>query len=115
MDRDAWRAESEDLVTGIFEWRLQHPTATLTEIEIAIDTLLDRVRARLLQDVALASAAAHPPAPADPPPTCPHCHGPLQARGTQTRHLTTHGDQTLTLPRTYLVCPTCGTGVFPPG
>lgn len=115
MDRDAWRAESEDLVTGVLEWRLQHPTATLTEIEIAIDTLLDRVRARLIHDVALASAAAHPPAPTDPPPSCPHCHGPLQARGTQTRHLLTQGDQTLALPRAYLVCPACGTGVFPPG
>ncbi len=115
MDRDTWRADSEELVTGIFEWRLQHPTATLAEIETAIDVLLDRVRARLLQDVALASAAARAPTAATAPPTCPHCHGPLQGRGTQTRHLTTQGDQTLTLPRAYLVCPTCGTGVFPPG
>ena len=39
------------------EWRLQHPTATLSEIEDALDERLSGMRARMLEDLALASAA----------------------------------------------------------
>ena len=53
-----WRAVSAEVIGGIKEWRLQHPTATLAEIEAAVDERLARFRARLLQDVALASQAA---------------------------------------------------------
>ena len=40
------------------EWRLQHPKATLRQIEGALDERLGKMRARMLQDAALASAAA---------------------------------------------------------
>ena len=32
-----WRALSEEIMVAIQEWRLQHPQATLQEIEAAID------------------------------------------------------------------------------
>ena len=40
------------------EWRLQHPKATLRQIEQALDDRLAKLRARMLQEAALASAAA---------------------------------------------------------
>jgi phage host-nuclease inhibitor protein Gam len=49
------RELSEEAITGIKEWRLQHPRASLKEIEAAIDERLAKVRARMLQDAALAS------------------------------------------------------------
>src|SRR5256885_6436304 len=56
-----WRALSEEVITGMAEWRGQHPRATLKEIEAALDERLAHVRARMLQDTALASAATiHP-------------------------------------------------------
>jgi len=43
------RTPSHQIVTGIYEWRLQHPNATLTEIEAALDQRWHRVRAWNLQ------------------------------------------------------------------
>ena len=35
-----WHELSEDVITGMKAWRLQHPRATLTEIETALDERL---------------------------------------------------------------------------
>lgn len=111
-----WRELAEEVLVGIKEWRVQHPRATLSEIEVALDERWSRVRARLLQDAALASAAADlTAASAGPRPRCPGCGLGLEARGQQTRELTTYHDRTLTLERSYAVCPSCGEGLFPPG
>jgi hypothetical protein len=40
-----WRELSEQAITGIKEWRLQHPRASLKEIEAAIDERLAHVPA----------------------------------------------------------------------
>ena len=44
-----WRTLNEEVITGMKEWRLQHPRATLTEIEAALDERLARLRARMLE------------------------------------------------------------------
>ena len=108
-----WRELSEDVLSGMKEWRLQHPRATFREIEAAVDERLARLRARMLEDAALASAAAHWEAEAAPP-VCPQCGSRLEDRGDHPRELQTHGGQTLTLSRAYGVCPTCDGGLFPP-
>ena len=111
-----WQVLAEDAITGMAEWRVQHPKATLREIETAIAEHLARVRARMLQDAALLSTAADlravPPAAR---PVCPDCGQRLVARGQETRRLTTRHEQPLTLSRTRAVCPQCGTALFPPG
>ena len=105
----------EDIVTGLGAWRLQHPKATLAEIEAAVDARLAHLRAKLLQEAALAAAAADwSTAPAADRPTCPGCQTPLVARGKQPRHLQAAGGRDVVLNRTYGVCPTCGGGLFPP-
>jgi YgiT-type zinc finger domain-containing protein len=115
-DEAKWAALAAEVFVGMKEWRQQHPKATFKEIEQALDARLSALRARMLQDVALASAAAEVPAqPVAARPVCPACGGRLVARGQDTRAvLTTHG-QTVTLPRSYAVCSACGTGLFPPG
>ena len=111
-----WRALSEEVITGMKEWRLQHPRATLTEIEAALDERLTRLRARMLEDAALASAAADwKSAAGETAPTCARCGKPLRARGRHSRQVQTYGGQSLTLEREYGVCPVCHTGLFPPG
>ena len=111
-----WRALSDEVLTGMKEWRLQHPRATLSEIEAALDERLARLRARMLEDAALASAAADwDAARGEVQPVCPECGAPLKARGGHPRQLQTHGGQSLTLQREYGVCPVCQTGIFPPG
>ena len=57
-DFDArWDELAEEVLSGMKEWRLQHPKATLCEIEAALDARLGKMRALMLQDAALASTA----------------------------------------------------------
>jgi len=111
-----WRELSEEVITGMAEWRGQHPRATLSEIEVALDERLAHVRARMLQDTALASAATDlSVVPAEERPCCPDCGHVLDARGQEERTLRTTYDRPVTLRRSYAHCPACGAGLFPPG
>lgn len=111
-----WQQLAEDVMTGMKEWRLVHPKATLKEIEAALDERLAKVRARMLQDVALASAAADlKAAGVEERPDCPECGRPLEDQGQDKRTLTTHYNQRIELTRSYALCSACGTRVFPPG
>jgi YgiT-type zinc finger domain-containing protein len=107
-----WRQLSEAVMTGLRDWRAAHPQATFAEIEAVVDTRLNGMRARLLEDLALASAAAEA---TEAPGACPACGQALQRRGMQRRTVTVQGDQPVHLRRAYAVCPACGTGLFPPG
>lgn len=110
-----WAALSQEILTGMHEWRLQHPKATLREIEVVLDEQLSRLRARMLQDVALQSVAADWKQAGSPDrPSCRACGTPLILRGKRARQLKTHGGQQITLHRSYGLCPTCKKGLFPP-
>ena len=116
-DFDAgWRELSEKVLGTMREWRLGHPGATFSEMETALDEQLDRQRAQMLEDLALASELADLSLlPLDERPRCPECGTALAPRGKQERHLQTEGDQQITLTRSYGVCPTCKVGFFPSG
>lgn len=115
LNEGLWRHLTEEITTGMREWRAQHPKATLREIETELDVRLARARARMLEDLALASTAATwQQAARLHSPTCSLCGTPLEERGTYPRTLLTHGGQELTLQRSYGVCPSCGSGLFPP-
>ena len=75
-----WHELAEDVLTGMKEWRLQHPRATFREIEKALDEQLGKVRARMLQDLVLASAAADLRAAQEQErPVCPNCGTKLES------------------------------------
>lgn len=107
-DESAWQQMADDAFAHLRQWRTAHPTATFAEIEAATDAHLAAVRARLLRDVALASAAVTTPV------TCPACGARMQARGKETRTLVTAHAQAVPLTRARTVCPACGVGLFPP-
>ena len=110
-----WRQLSEEITSGMREWRSEHPKATLREIETELDQRWARARARLLEDLALQSTTATWQEAAHlSKPTCPECGTTLDERGSHPRTLLTHGGQELTLERSYGVCPSCGSGLFPP-
>ena len=112
-----WEALSREVLTGMKEWRLQHPRATLKEIAMAIDERLGRLRARMLEDAALASAAAEwDEEETDEQPECRECGQRLRYRGVSgERRLQTYSGQEIVLRREYGVCPACGAEFFPPG
>jgi len=106
-----WHKLSEEVMSGMKEWRLQHPKATLSEIEDALDERLSRMRARMLEDLALASVAVNV---SEGEVRCSECGTRLESRGRKTRKLKTHHDQQIRLRRAYGVCPDCGASFFPP-
>lgn len=110
-----WRDLSAEAVTGMAEWRVQHPKATLQEIETALDERLGRLRAQMLEDAALASQATdlRGTAAVDRP-RCPKCGAPMTHQSWEKRDLLTHHGHTVTLERSYALCPTCGEAFFPP-
>lgn len=111
-----WRELMEEVTTGMAEWRTQHPRATFTEIETALDERLNRARATMLADAAMSSQAADwRQAAASEQPVCPDCGARVHSRGEQSRGLESAGGQEVRLSRHYAVCPGCGKGFFPPG
>jgi RNase P subunit RPR2 len=109
-----WRELSEEVLSGMKEWRLVHPEATFSEIEEAVHTRISRLEAQMVQETALTSKKTDWAAPGEKRPTCPNCGTPLQARGKRKRELQSRGGQTISLIRSYGTCPTCGMGFFPP-
>lgn len=110
-----WRELSEEVLSGMKEWRLAHPDATFREIEDAVHMRMSRMEAQLLQETALTSKQADwAKEPKEQRPTCPNCGTPLQPRGKRKRDLQSRGGETIRLERTYGTCPQCGMGVFPP-
>jgi hypothetical protein len=94
--------------------RLQHPTATFSQIEAALDERLGHLRARMLEEVAMASeVATFSQESATARPQCPSCGAALHCRGQSTRHLQTHAGQDVVPTRSYGTCPACGVGLFP--
>ena len=115
-DLDArWHQVAEDVMTGMKEWRIQHPKATFREVEAALDERLARLRARMLEDALLVSRATDWERESGASPVCPQCGTPLERRGKETRELTTQHDQVVRLERRYAICPKCDAGLFPPG
>ena len=112
LPRERWLADAADRFATLDAWRQAHPTATWVEIEAAVEAQLGPLRAALLRDTALASAAA---GLSGERPVCPDCGDRVQAAGARTRRLRGEQDIPLALERTYARCQTCGAGFFPPG
>jgi YgiT-type zinc finger domain-containing protein len=107
-----WRVVVEEVLTGMADWRAAHPTATFAELEVEVEARLGELRARMLEEAALARGADA--AETEERPPCPACGGPLVARGQQTRQVRVRGDRQVALRRPYLSCTACGRGFFPP-
>lgn len=118
FERD-WAALSEEVLSGMRDWRVQHSQASLSEIEVELDARLARMRARMLERVAQQSPTTTWRQGAgdkeEAQPTCPQCGTRLEPHGRRTRRLRTIGGQEVQLQREYGVCPQCGQGLFPPG
>lgn len=108
-----WKEQGEQALTAVAQWRVAHPQATLAEIEQAVDEQMNRLRAQLIAQAAQASASAE--SEASQGLVCEQCGQSLQARGRARRRWQTHGGQQVEVERTYVTCPQCGGGFFPPG
>ena len=112
--RKRWSGLSEEIMSGMAEWRQQHPKASLREIEAEVDKRLAVLRARMISDAAVRSSQAEWEE-GNREVVCPTCGAKLEGKGKKKRKLQTRGGQEVELEREYGVCPKCGQGIFPPG
>jgi YgiT-type zinc finger domain-containing protein len=89
-------------------WHATHPDATFYDMELAVEAQIARLRTALL---------GRQPATRfhEEQPACPHCGTTMVASSRRRKRVVMKGDETLDLHRTYVVCPACGEGLFPPG
>ena len=106
MSHDETPDPLETIRTDLESWRRAHPRATLTEIEQVVEARLGPLRARLMQDAAQGGD--------DPLQLCPECGRRMVPRGQHSRRITVAGGEAMNLTRSYLVCPHCQAGFFPP-
>src|SRR5215472_12750950 len=88
------KSEELMMLTGMSEWRQQHPTATLREIEEAMDERLNKLRAGMLEELVNMSPQADWNAiPKEERPVCERCGKPLVSRGKQRRQFQSSGGE----------------------
>ncbi len=112
--KEKWRAVGEEVLTGMAQWRKEHPKATFAEIEEEVEMRMAPLRTSLLQEAAQESElSTWSQLPKEQRPVCSQCQTPLVARGKQKRKIKTQGEQAVHLERQYGTCPHCGYGFFP--
>ena len=110
-----WAAGLSGVGADMAQWRQEHPRATLTEIEDALDGHLAVIRTEMLVDTVMTSPAANfARAPRTQRPKCPECGERLMSRGQAERTLATTQNQDIRLRRSYAYCPSCKVELFPP-
>src|SRR2546429_8666636 len=108
-----WEEQGEEIFAAVAQWRAAHPKATLAEIEQVVDEQMNRLRARMIEQAAQASATAE--SEANQGLVCEQCGQSLQARGKAQRKWQTQGGKQVEVERSYMTCPHCGGRFFPPG
>jgi YgiT-type zinc finger domain-containing protein len=89
-------------------WHATHPEATLYDMEVAVEQQVAHLRSALLGTTVNGTFSEERPA-------CPHCGTAMVPQTTRRKRVVLKGDETLDLERSYVVCPSCGEGLFPPG
>ena len=103
----------EDILSGMWEWRLQHPKATFVEIEAEMETRIARLRSKMLEEIIAMSTARD--WPEGEGVRCPKCGAKMERMGKHKRKLQAGGGSEIELEREYAECPGCGAGFFPSG
>lgn len=106
-----WEKLTNEILSGMAEWREQHPKATFGEIERETMRRMAELQAQIMGELAQASQAAVWEDSAAP--TCPECGMKMKRRGEHERSLQVAGGGEVKLRRAYAVCPGCGTEFFP--
>ncbi len=89
-------------------WQETHPDASFAEIESAVEQHLSGVRAQLVGELVDRGMT-------DEHPVCRGCGTTMVPRSESSRKVIIQGNVPVELHRSYVVCPACGTGLFPPG
>lgn len=98
------------------QWRQENGQANFTAIEKEVDGELARVRAQIIQDLALESKQADIRGRrGEEKVKCPECGAAVKANGQEKRRLVTDYEEAIELERSKAKCLSCGVSFFPPG
>lgn len=112
--QDKWRDLQDKINAAIEAWRREHPEATLTEIEEAVDSRLAGVRRQMVEDLAQEGRAARLRGiPKEERPACPRCGQAVAVNGRGRRKLKTSYGETIELERDQAYCIHCEMTFFP--
>jgi hypothetical protein len=112
--QDKWRDLQDKINAAIEEWRREHPEATLTEIEEAVDSRMAGMRTQMVEDLAQRGRTGRiKELPEEERPKCPRCGQPAAANGKGRRKLKTFHGQTIELERDQAYCIHCEMTFFP--
>jgi uncharacterized protein with PIN domain len=111
-EKSQWKSQ-DDILSGMREWRQQHPKATFAEIERETMQRMAHLQARIMEEIAQTSQAADWQEGQEP--NCPECGAKMRRRGEHERNLQVAGGGEVKLKRAYAVCPVCGAELFPLG
>lgn len=113
---DKWQELQGRVNATIAEWRREHPEATLTEIEEAVDSRIAWVRTRMVEDLAQGGRTADlKRLTKEERPLCPKCGQPMAANGKGRRKLKSFHGQVIELERDQAYCSQCEVTFFPSG
>lgn len=93
----------------IREWQEANPKATLTEMEIAIDEELEKLRSQIIAGLVKERESQE-----DCKPACPNCGRNMGKNGKRKRRLKTKGGEPIEFERQQMRCSHCGMTLFPP-
>jgi hypothetical protein len=101
---------SNDLAEKMEAWSQANPKATLTEIEVAVDKELAKLRRTIVESIAQTRGAVEQISH-----ECPQCGRRMVKNGKKKRKLQAKEGQRIELERQQLRCLNCGMTLFPPG
>jgi hypothetical protein len=111
---DKWQSLQDKINAAIEAWRQEHPEATLTEIEEAVDSRLASMRRQMVQDLAQEGRTANLRQLAkEERPKCPRCGQRVAANGKGKRKIRTVYDEVIELERHQAYCQSCELTFFP--
>jgi hypothetical protein len=109
MDRKQETREIAGISERIAEWQEGNAKATLTEMEIAIDGELHKLRSQIIKRLVKERESKEATNQA-----CPNCGRKMGKNGKKKRQLKTKGGETVDFERQQMRCFHCGMTLFPP-
>ena len=114
--RKKWHDLFEEASQDMESWRQHHKKATFSEIEDTVDSKLAILRAKMIEDLAMASEMADLRSMGrEERPKCLRCGQPVLAKGRQKRELTTDHEQGIELKRREAYSRQCKLSFLPSG
>ena len=109
MKREQDKREFDEVAGRIEDWQENNPTATLTEMEKAIDEEMNQLRSEIMKRLVRERESQE-----ETKQVCPNCRRNMVKNGKRKRRLTTKGGEEIEYERQQMRCSHCGMTLFPP-